>query len=85
MIKLNNNDELTKTEKIIISLFVVFGLSALYAVFAYIVMFIFSVLFGMPNTIIAQFIPMFLLSLFSIKDLVTSFKDDDDKYDTKED
>ena len=70
MIKLNNNDELTKTEKIIISLFVVFGLSALYAVFAYIVMFIFSALFGTPNMMIAQFVPMFVLCMFSINDII---------------
>lgn len=67
---MNNNDELTKTEKIIISLFVVFGLSALYAVFAYIVMFIFSALFGTPNMMIAQFVPMFVLCMFSINDII---------------
>lgn len=67
---MNNNDELTKTEKIIISLLVVLGLSALYAVFAYVVIFIFSVLFGMPNMMIAQFIPMFIMCLFSINDMV---------------
>lgn len=82
---MDNNNELTKAEEIIISLLVVFGLSALYAVYAYIIIFIFSVLFGMPNTIIAQFIPMFLLCLFSVKDLVISFKDDDENYNTKED
>ena len=70
MIKLNNNDELTKTEKIIISLLVVFGLSALYAVFAYIVMFIFGALFGAPNMMIAQFVPMFVLCMFSINDII---------------
>ena len=82
---MNDNNELTKAEETIISLFAAISVSALYAVYAYIIIFIFSVLFGMPNTIIAQFIPMFLLSLFSIKDLVTSFKDDDENDDTKED
>ena len=82
---MNDNSELTKAEKIIISLFAALGVSALYAVCAYLVVFIFSVLFGMPNMIIAQFIPMFLLCLFSVKDLVTSFKDDDENDDTKED
>lgn len=82
---MNDNNELTKAEETIISLFAAIGVSALYAVYAYIIIFIFSVLFGMPNTIIAQFIPMFLLSLFSIKDLVTSFKDDDENDNTKED
>lgn len=82
---MNDNSELTKAEKIIISLFTALGVSALYAVYAYIITFIFSVLFGMPNTIIAQFIPMFLLCLFSVKDLVTSFKDDNENDDTKED
>lgn len=81
---MNNNDELTKTEEIIISLFAAIGVSALYAVYAYIVIFIFSALFGMPNMILAQFIPMFLLCLFSVKDLVT-FKDDNENDDTKED
>ena len=82
---MNDNNELTKAEEIIISLFAAIGVSALYAVYAYIIIFIFSVLFGMPNTIIAQFIPMFLLCLFSIKDLVTSFKDNNENDDTKED
>ena len=82
---MNDNNELTKAEETIISLFVAIGVSALYAVYAYIIIFIFSVLFCMPNTIIAQFIPMFLLSLFSVKDLVISFKDDDENDDTKED
>ena len=81
---MNDNSELTKAEETIISLFAAIGVSALYAVYAYIIIFIFSVLFGMPNTIIAQFIPMFLLCLFSVKDLVT-FKDDDENDDTKED
>ena len=81
---MNDNNELTKAEETIISLFAAIGVSALYAVYAYIIIFIFSVLFGMPNTIIAQFIPMFLLSLFSVKDLVT-FKDDDENDNTKED
>lgn len=72
---MNNNDELTKTEKIIISLLAVFGLSAIYAVFAYIIVFTISLLFGMPNMMIAQFIPMFLLCLFSIKDMI-NFEDD---------
>ena len=81
---MNDNNELTKAEKTIISLFAAIGVSALYAVYAYIIIFIFSILFGMPNTIIAQFIPMFLLCLFSVKDLVT-FKDDDENDDTKED
>ena len=82
---MNDNNELTKAEETIISLFAAIGVSALYAVYAYIIIFIFSILFGMPNTIIAQFIPMFLLSLFSVKDLVISFKDDDENDDTKED
>lgn len=73
---MNNNDELTKTEKIIISLLTILGLSALYAVFAYIVIFIFSALFGMPNMMIAQFIPMFIMCLFSINDLVSFVSDD---------
>ena len=81
---MNDNSELTKAEETIISLFAAIGVSALYAVYAYIIIFIFSILFGMPNTIIAQFIPMFLLCLFSVKDLVT-FKDDDENDDTKED
>ena len=81
---MNDNNELTKAEEAIISLFAAIGVSALYAVYAYIIIFIFSILFGMPNTIIAQFIPMFLLCLFSVKDLVT-FKDDDENDDTKED
>ena len=81
---MNDNNELTKAEETIISLFAAIGVSALYAVYAYIIISIFSVLFGMPNTIIAQFIPMFLLCLFSVKDLVT-FKDDDENDDTKED
>ena len=81
---MNDNNELTKAEKTIISLFAAIGVSALYAVYAYIIIFIFSILFGMPNTIIAQFIPMFLLCLFSVKDLVT-FKDDDENDDIKED
>ena len=81
---MNDNNELTKAEETIISLFAAIGVSALYAVYAYIIIFIFSVLFGMPNTIIAQFIPMFLLSLFSVKDLVT-FKGDDENDNTKED
>ena len=82
---MNDNNELTKAEETIISLFAAIGVSALYAVYAYIIIFIFSILFGMPNTIIAQFIPMFLLSLFSVKDLVISFKDNDENDDTKED
>lgn len=82
---MNDNNELTKAEETIVSLFTALGVSALYAVYAYIIIFIFSVLFGMPNTIIAQFIPMFLLCLFSVKDLVTSFKDDNENDDTKED
>lgn len=82
---MNDNNELTKAEEAIVSLFTAIGVSALYAVYAYIVIFIFSVLFGMPNTIIAQFIPMFLLCLFSVKDLVTSFKDDNKNDDAKED
>ena len=82
---MNDNNELTKAEETIISLFAAIGVSALYAVYAYIIIFIFSVLFGMPNTIIAQFIPMFLLSLFSVKDLVISFKDKNENDDTKED
>ena len=81
---MNDNNELTKAGETIISLFAAIGVSALYAVYAYIIIFIFSILFGMPNTIIAQFIPMFLLCLFSVKDLVT-FKDDDENDDTKED
>ena len=81
---MNDNNELTKAEETIISLFAAIGVSALYAVYAYIIIFIFSILFGMPNTIIAQFIPMFLLCLFSVKDLVT-FKDDDENGNTKED
>ena len=81
---MNDNNELTKAEEAIISLFAAIGVSALYAVYAYIIIFIFSILFGMPNTIIAQFIPMFLLCLFSVKDLVT-FKDDDENDNTKED
>ena len=81
---MNDNNELTKAEEGIISLFAAIGVSALYAVYAYIIIFVFSVLFGMPNTLIAQFIPMFLLCLFSVKDLVT-FKDDDENDDTKED
>ena len=67
---MNDNNELTKTEKIIISLLVVFGLSALYAVFAYIVMFIFFFFFGAPNMMIAQFVPMFVLCMFSINDII---------------
>ena len=82
---MNDNNELTKAEETIISLFAAIGVSALYAVYAYIIIFIFSILFGMPNTIIAQFIPMFLLSLFSVKDLVISFKDKNENDDTKED
>lgn len=82
---MNDNNELTKAEETIVSLFAALGVFALYAVYAYIIIFIFSVLFGMPNTIIAQFIPMFLLCLFSVKDLVTSFKDDNENDDTKED
>ena len=82
---MNDNNELTKAEETIISLFAATGVSALYAVYAYIIIFIFSVLFGMPNTIIAQFIPMFLLSLFSVKDLVISFKDKNENDNTKED
>ena len=82
---MNDNNELTKAEETIVSLFAAIGVSALYAVYAYIIIFIFSVLFGMPNTIIAQCIPMFLLCLFSVKDLVTSFKDDNENDDTKED
>ena len=81
---MNDNNELTKAEETIISLFAAIGVSALYAVYAYIIIFIFSVLFGMPNTIIAQFIPMFLLCLFSVKDLVI-FKDDDENDNIKED
>lgn len=67
---MNDNSELTKAEKIIISLFTALGVSALYAVCAYLVVFIFSVLFGMPNMIIAQFIPMFVLCMFSINDII---------------
>lgn len=67
---MNDNSELTKAEKIIISLFAALGVSALYAVCAYLVVFIFSVLFGMPNMIIAQFIPMFVLCMFSINDII---------------
>ena len=81
---MNDNNELTKAEETIISLFAAIGVSALYAVYAYIIISIFSVLFGMPNTIIAQFIPMFLLCLFSVKDLVT-FKDDNENDNIKED
>lgn len=77
---MNNNNELTKVEKIIVSLFTVLGVSALYAVCAYLVIFIFSALFGMPNMILAQFIPMFLLGLFSIKDF-EEFGDDNTKED----
>lgn len=73
---MNNNDELTKTEKIIISLLAILGLSALYAVFAYVVIFIFSALFGMPNMMIAQFIPMFIMCLFFINDLISFVSDD---------
>ncbi len=72
---MNNNDELTKTEKLIISLLTILGLSALYAVFAYVIIFVFGALFGTPNMMIAQFMPMFILGLLSMNDIV-DFKDD---------
>lgn len=72
---MNNNNDLTKTEKLIISLLTILGLSALYAVGAYITIFIFSVLFGTPNMMVAQFVPMFILNLLFINDIV-DFKDD---------
>lgn len=77
---MNNNNELTKTEKAIISFVAVTGLSALYAVFACVIIFVFSALFGVPNMMIAQFIPMFVLSLLSINDII-KFTPDNDKED----
>lgn len=62
----NNNNELTKTERLILSLAVALGVSAIYAVFAYVVMFVFTALFGRVNMMVTQFVPAFIFYFFSV-------------------
>lgn len=75
---MNNNTDLTNTEKTIISIFVALGLAAIYAVYAYIVMFIFVKLFGTANMMIAQFVPAFIICLIDIFGFDVSISDGKD-------